>query len=933
MQSLPLKKRLTTISLRLPLLNALVILGLGLVMLGSSVWRAHSSLVERLSQQLSRIVATAALQIDGDVHRNFNTQDATLDPDWQRIRHYLSQVREMNDLESDHLYTFNFPAGDTQRLNFAVMLHESPFVGDVYEVHPNNLALIKRVRDGGEVVASGIYQNQNGTWLSAFAPIKDHRGQVIGMLEADYRLDEDNETYIAALSSSILAILPVFLILIGLGFLLTFLIARTVSKPIRELVNVTENTAAGHWEKPVPEVHWEELQRLGRALGSMRHKIQNQMSHLQELNSELERKVVERTGYLTELNDQLTAIQGIIASVNEMTSLEEILRRIGLAVKDLVGMDTLALLIPLRHQPSANEQCTVEQFSLFPTPDSWRVDYQCASLALAPPSHTNCMNLEDLDPATKTQIAQCRCFPESGSTLLMPLWVRREWIGTLVVGRSDSVVYGEADRATLDTLAMHIAAAVQKARLIDSLSSLNEEIRQAKENLEERTQVELDYRKNHDDLTGLKNRAYLKDRVAIEIAKAQVNQDKLGLIHLDVDHFKKVNDSLGTDMGDKVLKEVAKRLAGHLREQDTLARVGGNEFCVLLPDLFNEKDAGGLARRLGQALAKPFLIGRIPIHLTVSSGIATFPTGCEGPDGLLSNAAIALKRAKQAGGNREIYFQLEMNVESERRLILEDALREAIETASMELVYQPQTRLADRHMIGCEALLRWDHRDLGQVSPKEFIPLAEITGLIIPLGWWVIREVCEQIDRWQNAGLATLPVGINISARQFQQKDLVTQLKAILAETGVDPGLIELEITESVAMENVEDTLATLLELKTLGITLAIDDFGTGYSSLSYLKKFPIDRLKIDRSFVTDLTENESDAAIVSAIIQMGQGLGLKVIAEGVETGAQLRFLFEQGCDQVQGFFLSHPLPASAVQEMLANRGLGLNLHSPTWEH
>jgi len=435
-------------------------------------------------------------------------------------------------------------------------------------------------------------------------------------------------------------------------------------------------------------------------------------------------------------------------------------------------------------------------------------------------------------------------------------------------------------------------------------------------------EAQLAYQANYDSLTQLPNRTLLQDRLKHAIAHARRTRRLMAVLFLDLDRFKMVNDSLGHAAGDALLKAVAIRLRTSVREGDTVARLGGDEFVIVLEELPQADLATLGACKVLEIMKAPFTLAGQEFFVNCSIGISLFPKdGQDGPT-LLKNADTAMYRAKERGRNMIQFYAAAMNARAFERLTLENGLRHALEAGELMLHYQPQVDLVSSQIIGMEALLRWRHLKLGMIAPAEFIPLAEETGLIVPIGEWVLKTVCAQIRAWQEAGLPALPVAVNLSARQFMQAGLAEQVAGILAATGLKANQLELEITESLLMKDVEGAVDTLRIFKAMGVGLAIDDFGTGYSSLNYLKRFPIDRLKIDQSFVRDITIDSDDAAIALAVIAMAHSLRLKVIAEGVETAAQLDFLRSRHCDEMQGYYFSRPLPAEEIAALLRNQGV-----------
>ena len=420
-----------------------------------------------------------------------------------------------------------------------------------------------------------------------------------------------------------------------------------------------------------------------------------------------------------------------------------------------------------------------------------------------------------------------------------------------------------------------------------------------------------------DVLTGLPNRSLFRDRLEQALGMAGRLQQQVALMFIDLDQFKEVNDTLGHATGDHLLTLVAERLAGCTRKSDTVARLGGDEFVMILCDIGGEQNATALGHKVLETLAAPIRVAQREIFITGSLGIALYPHDGLDAETLIKNADAAMYQAKAQGNTCQFYTSA-MNSLALERLLLGNDLRRALERNEFFLEYQPQISVAGNRIIGFEALLRWRHPDLGLLPPSQFIPLAEETGLILPIGRWVLETACTQAVAWQDAGFPAMTVAVNLSGRQFREADLPQLLAAILDRTGLAAAQLELEITETILMENADATRQTLEVLKKMGLQLAIDDFGTGYSSLSYLKHFPIDRLKIDRSFVHDITTDADDAAIVEAIIALAHTLDLTVVAEGVETEAQYAFLRSRGCDEMQGFHFCHPVSAEALEARLA---------------
>ena len=414
---------------------------------------------------------------------------------------------------------------------------------------------------------------------------------------------------------------------------------------------------------------------------------------------------------------------------------------------------------------------------------------------------------------------------------------------------------------------------------------------------------------HYDELTGLANRNMFSECLNHALAQARRNDKPLAILFIDLDRFKNINDTLGHEAGDRVLKEVAERLLGCLRASDTVGRLGGDEFVVLLEELPQPLHVAAVAQKILAAVAKPYMLEAQEFHLTASIGISTYPADSDNMQSLLKNADIAMYRAKEQGKNNYQYYSAQMYVHSLERLELDSDLRRALERKEFLLHYQPRIDIVSGRITGMEALVRWQHPTKGLIPPMQFIPLAEETGLIVPIGEWVLKTACARNKSWQEQGLPPLRIAVNLSARQFAHENLLQDVSRVLDETGLNPAALEFEITESMVMHNPEHAVNLLTRLKAMGIHLAIDDFGTGYSSLSYLKRFPLDSVKIDRSFIRDLPRDADDAAITRAIIAMAHSLRLEVIAEGVETEEQLHFLRDHGCDEMQGYYFSEPVP------------------------
>jgi diguanylate cyclase (GGDEF)-like protein len=431
----------------------------------------------------------------------------------------------------------------------------------------------------------------------------------------------------------------------------------------------------------------------------------------------------------------------------------------------------------------------------------------------------------------------------------------------------------------------------------------------------------------HDVLTGLPNRVAFEERLRVDLAQARRNRQKVAVMFLDIDRFKAVNDTVGHAGGDQLLQQVAGEFVEAIREGDTVARVGGDEFTFILPGIEHTEDAGVVAERILRSVRQPRMVAGQDFHVTTSIGISVFPKDGSDADALMRNADTAMYRAKERGRDNHQVFTPAMKASLMETLALENDLSHALEREELFLGYQPVMDLSSGRVVGAEALLRWQHPKRGLVQPDEFIPLAAETGLIVPIGEWVLRAACAQAKAWQEDGLGPQWVSVNVSARQVEQPGLVAAVAGALAECGLRPASLHLELTEGAVMRQMEPVVSTLSQLRAMGLRLCVDDFGTGYSSLGYLKRFPIDTIKIDRSFVHDVTTDQNDAAIVTTVVTMARSLNLRVVAEGVETEAQLEFLRNIECDEFQGFLVSPAVTTEAFETLVRQRhGLSARL-------
>ena len=453
------------------------------------------------------------------------------------------------------------------------------------------------------------------------------------------------------------------------------------------------------------------------------------------------------------------------------------------------------------------------------------------------------------------------------------------------------------------------------------LEIANQQLELSKEQAES-VASRMKYHAHHDALTGLPNRILLNDRITSELAHARRQQTNAALLFLDLDRFKIINDSLGHAIGDQLLRVISRRLDNCVRDEDTVARLGGDEFMILLPRISGSADAGRIAKKVIECLVDPISCNGHELHITTSIGISIYPYDGTDAETLIKHADISMYRAKELGRNKAVYYTAEMNAGSRKQLAMETNLRKALEKDQLKLFYQPKIDISSNTIVGVEALLRWEHPTMGFISPLDFIPVAEDTGLIVPIGEWVLHTAFRQLRQWHSAGFTDLTVAVNLSSAQLSRTGFEDVVAQALGESGLDASMTELEITENVAMENIDSAINILDKLKCMGVSVAMDDFGTGYSSLSYLRRLPIDIVKIDKSFVREIPDSAEDVTIAQAIIAMAQSLNLSLVVEGVENVRQLNFFRQQGVNIVQGYLFSKPVEASELLKMLESQTL-----------
>jgi len=490
----------------------------------------------------------------------------------------------------------------------------------------------------------------------------------------------------------------------------------------------------------------------------------------------------------------------------------------------------------------------------------------------------------------------------------------RDELGSLIVDFNIMLEEIQARDEKLKTHQEELEARV--AQRTRELERANIELASSKEQAES-VAKRMQFHAHHDSLTGLPNRVLLNDRIKTELAHARREQSILALLFLDLDRFKIINDSLGHATGDQLLRIISRRVKDCVREGDTVARLGGDEFMVLLPRIASASDAGRISNKIIDSLTEPVSCNGHDLHITTSVGISIYPFDGTDAETLVRNADISMYRAKELGRNKAVYYTAELNAGSRKQLVLETNLRKALERNELKLFYQPKIDIALNTIVGVEALLRWQRPGMGYISPKDFIPIAEESGLITPIGEWVLHTAFRQLREWHDAGFTDLTMAVNLSSVQLARTGFENILESALVDSGINPALAELEVTENVAMKNMESAAATLYKLKKMGVSIAMDDFGTGYSSLGYLRSLPIDTVKIDQSFVRDIPDNMEDVLIAQAIIAMASSLNMALVVEGIETVRQLNFFKQQGCRIVQGYLFSKPVEAEAILDML----------------
>lgn len=690
------------------------------------------------------------------------------------------------------------------------------------------------------------------------------------MLDWTFVVSQTEKEALSAVSAFKSVYVPVLVLtVLVMSFAATNLIRRKLA-PLLELRDATQRIAGGDFDIEVKVSSNDELGELGSAFNAMTNKLGGLFSSLSTM-AEIDRLILSSF-------DATYIVSTALARSSELTpcSVSAILR----LDEDNPQTGTLSSRASCEDSPLAEENVELSGDDIHVLN-----------------SHTNVLSirLEDSHPGYIASLAG----HDVCTVLLFPVFIKKKLAAALIFGYTNELEAGEENRGRLREFSDHVAVALSNSGWEEKL-----------------------YRQAHYDvLTNLPNRALLKDRLEQAIARAQRNESNVGIVFLDLDHFKRVNDSLGHSTGDLLLQEVACMLVNSVRDIDTVVRFGGDEFIIIIPDIEREKDVitelGTVVDKLLELTQPGVLLAKHNVHVDMSLGISIYPKDGEIADELIKNADTAMYYAKSQGRGCHRFYSQDLNAETLRRLDLEQELRQAIRNDEFELYYQAKVDGDTGELMAAEALIRWNHPERGLVPPIEFIPVLEETGLICAVGEWVIQRACTQMKTWQEAGLQAIRLSVNVSPRQFRDGDLAARVANILKSTGADHSMLELEVTEEMIMDDTDHAIGILKRLHEMGLCISVDDFGTGYSSLSYLRQLPVDILKIDQSFITTLMDDASAQAITSTIIVLAHKLGLTVTAEGVETEQQWDLLREWQCDELQGYLFSKPLPADKFTQLL----------------
>jgi diguanylate cyclase (GGDEF)-like protein/PAS domain S-box-containing protein len=656
------------------------------------------------------------------------------------------------------------------------------------------------------------------------------------------------------------AVTTASLVILAAGVLFAFAISSAITRPLRGIAQTARRIAAGNLaDRATVDTRTREVAQLARSFNVMLERVEDAQGELASLNKNLEQRVEERT---RELRD-------------EMTERRRAERRYRLLFeRNLSGVYIATLDGRIL---SCNDAC------------ARMLGYETGEQLVEKGG-----TVQYFDPAEQQQMVEQLL--QNGSI------VNHE---ARLLRRDGDVIW------VLETLGVSASEHEENPAVEGVILDITDR---------KRTEQEVEFQAYHDALTGLPNRMLFIDRLTVALSQARRRQSPLAVMFLDLDDLKIVNDTLGHAAGDQILQMVGDRLVMSLRQEDTVARLGGDEFTLLLPSLESAADVAGVAEKVIEAIRQPFVLGEDEVRVTTSIGVALYPADGEDPETLLRNADSTMYRVKENGGAAYQFSSGSLPRRAIGRMTLEDSLRQALERNEFAVYYQPLVDSQTREVVAAEALVRWIHPQSGLIEPSGFISLAEYTGLIIPIGEWVLGEACRQAKAWADEGVGNVRIGVNVSARQFHQRDFIGMVNRALESTGLPHGSLELEITETMAMQKSERTIAMLQKLRDSGIGIALDDFGTGQSSLTYLKRFPITTVKIDRSFVSGVNQAIRDAPIVEAVLHLSHSLGLRTVAEGIETSEQWDFLAARHCTEMQGYFISRPLSAEAFTKFLSKR-------------
>ena len=850
-------------------------------------WRLRTKLLASILILVLILMAAIMLLVEQHLRKSMLDEFA---------RHGLSIGHSLAAVNIDYVTTYNYVKID-QHLGHTVDEHNLLYAAVM--LFDGEVASYKENTDLREEVLFGELQEQA---LNTEQPLIQHStvgDRDICDISVPVTIDGHKWATVRiglALDSLQIAISEMRSLLVGLGLFglilssfAAIILARRITKPVQCLVGNLQAIARGQYDLPIHITTKDEIGYFGYQFAHMQQTLKKQFDLLEEKNSALFKSNTDLQSEINERKQKENELeQEIIIRHKKETALRQSEER-------LANAQRIAKL------------------------GYWEWDKKSDVVLL---SETAMQLVGIKQPQTEDRYEELiQYIPETDRYLI------NNAIRASIVKQRGASIEHQIIRTDGEKRFVHheIEANFNEQGTVIKIVGTLQDITERKD-----AEEHIRYLAHFDSVTGLPNRAYMQELLNQWIRRGERYGHVVAILFLDLDHFKRINDTLGHSAGDELLRQVADRLTDCVRASDcvgheangkgnSVARLGGDEFVVLLSDIVNLHDASIVAKRILHVFSQPFELDSNQVVVTPSIGISGFPSDGGTAESLLKHADVAMYHAKSKGRNGYQFYSASMNAFMQERLSLENELRQSMKDHHFQLYYQPKIDTNTGAVIGMETLLRWNHPVQGFISPAKFIPVAEETGLIVPLGEWVLRTACEQLSEWQKNGLPPLKLAVNLSVAQFRQKNLIKNIKYILNDSKLDPQLLELELTESMLMENVEASIVQLEELKSIGISLSIDDFGTGYSSLSYLKRFPIETLKIDQSFIREVTVNSNDAAIVNATIALGHKLGLTIVAEGVETLEQVHFLQAENCDQLQGYYFSKPLPADEFIEFVTS--------------